>query len=115
MSTASHGIDEIEGSFTDISAAAEHLKKAGYTYQRMHFNSLRGKDVPDWIFDRKHLDRFQDLVKEATKIRTEKAEWEARLAEWEHPEAGKTTAPKLKRKAPAKQAQPPRESSGKAQ
>lgn len=115
MSTASHSINEIEGSFTDIKAAIEHLKKAGYTYNRMHFNSLRGKDETDWIFDKKHLDRFQDLVEEAAKIRTEKAEWDKRLAEWEHPEAGKATASKPKRKAPVKQAQPPRESSGKAQ
>lgn len=115
MSTASHGIDEIEGSFTDVMAAAEHLKKAGYTYHRMHFNSLRGKEMTEWIFDRKHLIRFQELVEEAAKIRTEKAEWDKRLAEWEHPEAGKATASKPKRKAPVKQSQPPRESSGKAQ
>ena len=115
MSTASHGIDEIKGSFTDVMAAAEHLKKAGYTYQRMRFNSLRGKEMTDWVFDKKHLTRFQELVEEATKIRTEKAEWDRRLAEWEHPEAGRTTAPKPKKKASAKQAQPPRESSGKAQ
>lgn len=115
MSTASHSINEIEGSFIDIKAAIEHLKKAEYTYNRMHFNSLRGKDETDWRFDRKHLDRFQDLVREAAKIRKEKAEWDKRLAEWEHPEAGKATASKPKRKAPAKQSQPPRESSGKAE
>lgn len=104
MSTASHSINEIEGSFTDIKAAIEHLKKAGYTYNRMHFNSLRGKDETDWKFDRKHLDRFQELVKEAAKIRKEKAEWDERLSEWENPKPPqKVTASKAKQASPRKQ------------
>lgn len=77
-----HSINEVEGDFTDILAATRHLRDIGFVYRRMHFDDLNGKDPTDWTFSKSHLERFQELVDDASAIRKQKKAWEDRAQEW---------------------------------
>ncbi|MCT6917874.1 MAG: hypothetical protein M3Z49_01515 [Bifidobacteriales bacterium] len=77
-----HSINEIKGDFTDILAATRQLQKLGFVYKRMHFDELKGQDPTDWTFSKSHLQRFQELVEDASAIRTQKKAWETRAQEW---------------------------------
>lgn len=77
-----HSINEIHGDFTDVLTAARHLEQAGFVYRRMHFSDLEGKDPTEWVFNKSHLERFQELVEDASAIRKQKKAWEDRAQEW---------------------------------
>lgn len=77
-----HSINEVRGDFTDILTATRHLQRIGFVYRRMHFDDLNGKDPTDWTFSKSHLERFQELVDDASAIRKQKKAWEDRAQEW---------------------------------
>lgn len=77
-----HSINEIKGDFSDVLTAARQLQKLGFVYKRMHFDDLEGKDPTEWSFTKSHLQRFQELVEDASAIRTQKKAWETRAQEW---------------------------------
>lgn len=77
-----HSINEVRGEFSDVLTAARHLKEIGFVYKRMHFSDLEEKDPTDWTFNKAHLQRFQELVEDASAIRKQKKAWEDRAQEW---------------------------------
>lgn len=91
MSTRSHTINEVSGEFSDISEAARYLQRKDYVYRRMKFDYLRDTPVADWTFDKPHLKRFTELVKECFVFRTEEKAWEERKAAFYAPAERKLT------------------------
>lgn len=77
-----HSIDEVRGDFSDVLTATRHLQEIGFVYKRMHFDDLKEKDPTDWTFNKSHLQRFQELVEDASAIRKQKKAWEDRAQEW---------------------------------
>ena len=77
-----HSINEVQGDFTDVLTAVRHLEQVGFVDKRMHFNDLEAKDPTEWTFNKAHLQRFQELVEDASAIRKQKKAWEDRAQEW---------------------------------
>lgn len=77
-----HSINEIKGDFSDVLTATRHLQEIGFVYKRMRFDDLKEKDPTDWTFSKSHLQRFQELVEDASAIRKQKKAWEDRAQEW---------------------------------
>jgi len=77
-----HSINEVKGDFSDVLTATRHLQEIGFVYKRMHFDDLNGKDPTEWSFSKSHLERFQELVDDASAIRKQRKAWENRAKEW---------------------------------